>query len=315
MAPDVLGDGYESRAIVLGDDEHGEITATLVSHTSAAAERSTAAVLYVHGFTDYFFQAHVAEHFAAHGYDFHALDLRGYGRSLRSGELPNYTTDLGVYDAELDAAVELIGADRLAVVAHSTGGLITALWAHRRPGLLAALVLNSPWLDLQRSWIWRTAATRAVDVLGVRNPLRVLGDGEDSGYGRSLHTAHGGEWTYNLAWKPLGGFPVRAGWLRAVRRAHAQVHRGLDITAPILVLRSGRSVLGRPPGPHSAGADTVLDTEQMARWAPKLGREVTVLRCDGALHDVYLSPEPVRTHALDATTRWLHPPWGGGGGG
>ena len=82
------------------------------------------------------------------------------------------------------------------------------------------------------------------------------------------------------------------------------MHRGLDISAPILVLRSGRSVLG-PAGLHSAGADTVLDTEQIARWAPKLGPEVTVLRCDGALHDVYLSPEPVRTRALEATTRWL----------
>ena len=319
MARDVLGEGYEARMIELGTDAHGPITATLVSRTPVGADGSHAAsrrsasagaVLYVHGFNDYFFQTHVAEHFAAHGYDFHALDLRGYGRSLRGGELPNYTVDLGVYDAELDAAVELVGAERLVVLGHSTGGLIAALWADRHPGVADALVLNSPWLDLQRSWIWRTAGTHAVDVLGVRDPLRVLGKGEDGGYGRSLHAEHGGEWTYDLAWKPLGGFPVRAGWMRAVRRAHAQVHRGLDVTAPVLVLRSGRSVLGRPPGPESAGADTVLDTEQIARWAPWLGREVTVLRCDGALHDVYLSPEPVRTAALDSTIRWLgaHPP-------
>lgn len=302
MARDVLGDGYEARTIDLGVDAHGPVTATLVSH---APGRTGRAVLYVHGFTDYFFQVHVAEHFVAHGYDFHALDLRGHGRSLRVGELPNFATDLAGYDAELDAAVELVGTEHLVVLAHSTGGLITALWADRRPGVVAALVLNSPWLDLQRSWIWRTAGTRALDVLGVRDPLRILRTGEDSGYGRALHVEHGGEWTYDLAWKPLGGFPVRAGWLRAVRRAHARLHRGLDVTAPVLVLRSGRSVLGLPPGPHSAGADTVLDTAQIARWAPSIGREVTVLRCDGAVHDVYLSAEPVRTAALQATTRWL----------
>ncbi|MDQ3885936.1 MAG: alpha/beta hydrolase [Actinomycetota bacterium] len=317
MARDVLGDGYEARTIKLGTDAHGPVTATLVSRTrgaggaeAAIAERGTSAgsVLYVHGFTDYFFQTHVAEHFTTHGYDFHALDLRSYGRSLRSGELPNYTADLGVYDAELDAAVELIGAKRLVVLGHSTGGLIAALWADRRPGLVDALVLNSPWLDLQRSRIWRTVGTRIVEMLGERDPLRVLRKGlgkTGGGYGRSLHAEHDGEWTYDLAWKPIGGFPVRAGWIRAVRQGHAQVHRGLNVTAPVLVLRSGRSVLRRPPGPETAGADTVLDTEQIARWAPWLGREVTVLRCDGALHDIYLSSEPVRTAALDATTRWL----------
>ncbi|MEK8226237.1 alpha/beta hydrolase [Oerskovia sp. M15] len=40
------------------------------------------AVLYVHGFVDYFFQAHLGDAFEEHGYAFYAIDLRGYGRSL-----------------------------------------------------------------------------------------------------------------------------------------------------------------------------------------------------------------------------------------
>lgn len=301
--PDLLGEGYQARRIPLGTDEHGEVTATLVSRPAA---RSTGrAVLYVHGFTDYFFQTHVAEHFAAAGYDFHAVDLRGYGRSMRPGEPPNYIDDLAAYDAELDTAVELIGAERLVVMGHSTGGLIAPLWTDRRPGTVAALVLNSPWLDLQGSWLLRTVGTRAVDLLGQRDPLRVLERGLNPVYGHSINAAHHGEWTYDLTWKPLGGFPARAGWVRAVRRGHAAVHRGLDVDAPVLVLRSGRSMLGKPWSGAAMGADTVLDVAHMARWAPWLGRNVTVLRCDGALHDVFLSGEKVRTAALNASTRWL----------
>lgn len=301
MASDILGEDYEVRPIPLGTDEHGEVTATLVSHRAAAP--TGRAVLYVHGFSDYFFQTHVAEHFAAEGYDFHALDLRGYGRSMRAGELPNYTADLAVYDAELDAAVGLIGAEHLVVVGHSTGGLVASLWADRRPGVAAALVLNSPWLDLQGHWSLRTpAARRFVDVVGARDPHRIVNRSVVDAYGRSISGEHAGSWTYDTAWKPLAGFPVRAGWLRAVLRGQAAVHRGLDIAAPVLVLRSGRSLLGRPWSDESAGADTVLDVEQIARWAPWLGADVTVRRLDGALHDVFLSAEPVRTQALAAAT-------------
>ncbi|MFB8365620.1 hypothetical protein ACFC4L_19970, partial [Streptomyces sp. NPDC055929] len=33
-----------------------------------------------------------------------------------------------------------------------------------------------------------------------------------------------GEWDYNLEWKPMTGFPVTFGWLRAVRQGHAKLH-------------------------------------------------------------------------------------------
>ena len=51
-------------------------------------------MLYLHGFVDYFFQAHVGAAVAAHGEDFYALDLRGHGRSLLPWQAPNYVTEL-----------------------------------------------------------------------------------------------------------------------------------------------------------------------------------------------------------------------------
>ena len=65
---------------------------------------ATHAVLVVHGFTDYFFNTELADHFAARGFAFYALDLHKCGRSWREGQTPHFTTDLARYDAELERA-------------------------------------------------------------------------------------------------------------------------------------------------------------------------------------------------------------------
>jgi alpha-beta hydrolase superfamily lysophospholipase len=85
-----------------------ELVATLVRRDAPPASRR--ALLYVHGWNDYFFQTHLADAFAALGYDFYALDLRRYGRSLRRGHLPGFVADLDEYDLELDAAADLIAS-------------------------------------------------------------------------------------------------------------------------------------------------------------------------------------------------------------
>lgn len=108
-----------------------------------------------------------------------------------------------------------------------------------------------------------------------------------------------------MAWKPIESFPVRAGWLRAIRRAHRRLHRGVDTGAPVLVLASRRTAFTTVWTEDVSAADIVLDVEQIARWSHRLGHYVTVARVDGALHDVFLSAEPVRTQAYGLTERWL----------
>ncbi|MBP7974971.1 MAG: alpha/beta hydrolase, partial [Acinetobacter sp.] len=83
--PDILGNGYQQLTLNFADDYDGKVVATLVRKKAAQATKK--AVLYVHGFADYFFQKEMAEQFNQHGYDFYALDLRKYGRS----KLPHQT--------------------------------------------------------------------------------------------------------------------------------------------------------------------------------------------------------------------------------
>ncbi len=307
---DVLGEPYRAETLVLADDDEGAVVATLVSRRSADSRGR--AVLHVHGFADYFFQTGAADFWVARGYDFYALDLRKYGRSIRDHQTPNFVTDLSAYYEELDAALRIVaerdGHDHVIVSAHSTGGLVTALWAHDRrsalAGPLAGMVLNSPWLDLHGSLLLRTAVTKAIDQIGARRPYLSIPRDVSGFYARSLHRDHDGEWDFDLAWKPLQSWPVYAGWLRAVRRGHARAHRGLDVPAPLLVLTSDASGHPQEFDETCASTDIVLDVEQIRRWAPKLGDHVTLVRVPGAIHDVTLSREPVRARVYDEVGRW-----------
>jgi alpha-beta hydrolase superfamily lysophospholipase len=308
---DVLGEPYRAETLSLPDDAEGPVVATLVSRRADAP--SQRAVLYIPGFCDYFFQAHVAEFCTSLGYDFYALDMRKYGRSLQPHQTPNFCRDLREYYVELDEAYRLIRErddhDTVVLIAHSTGGLIAALWAHDRNecgmSVPAAFVLNSPWLDLQGSLLLRTVGTRAIDEIGARRPYQVIPRGVSGVYVESLHSERRGEWDFRLDWKPAESFPVRAGWLRAVRRGHRRMHRGLDVGAPVLVLASARTTFTETWNDDVPISDVVLDVDQIARWSHRLGPLVTIARLDGARHDVYLSEKEVREEALTLTARWL----------
>ena len=126
-SPDFLG-GYETTELVLpgaetapGEPDDVDLVATLIRKSGPRA--GARAVLYLHGWNDYFFQTHVADYLSDLGYDFYAVDLRRYGRSIRPGQLRGFIGNLDDYTLELDAAADLIATDhdRLLLMGHSTG--------------------------------------------------------------------------------------------------------------------------------------------------------------------------------------------------
>ncbi len=306
-----LGGDFQARTIPLRPDAHGDVVATLV-RLSATENPGRGSLLLVHGWADYFLQAELAGQLAALGFDVYGLDLRRYGRSIRQGQEINFSTDLHSYFEELDAAAELIRAEpgyrRLVVFGHSTGGLVTSLWAHARrtAGVVDGLVLNSPWLELAEPWHLRVLASPFIQFLGRVAPMYALRPTSSTAYGESLHKDYRGEWDYRLDWKPLPAVPVRAGWLAAVRRAHRELHKGLDVPGPVLVMRSDKSLLRQlkwsEPIMH---ADAVLDVDQIHEWAPKIGVNTEIAVIPGGMHDLFLSAPPVRANALAIVTTWL----------
>ncbi|MDM1885837.1 alpha/beta hydrolase [Mycobacteroides abscessus] len=316
--PDVL-DGYLRQTIDLGIDPDGEgvITATLVR--PEIQPENGRAVLMVHGYTDYFFHTELAEHFLARGYRFFALDLRKCGRSRHEHQTPHYISDLSLYDAELNAAIAIINGEAgggtseapILVYGHSAGGLIVSLWLNRlrvsdRLGRIAGLILNSPWLDLQgRPFLRSGGTTAAVKAISRFRAKQAIPLPHEGAYGASLHKDFHGEFDYNLEWKPVGGFPVRFGWISAIRRGHAELHRGLDVGVPNLILRSDRSLPGDIDPAVALQGDVVLDVQQIARWAGCIGNDQRVVPIPGAKHDVFLSVAQSRARAYRELNSWL----------
>lgn len=322
--PDVLP-GYWQRTIPLGSDPagEGEIVATLIRRGPESAETADHAVLAVHGYTDYFFHTELADHFAQRGFAFYALDLHKCGRSRRDGQTPHFVTDLANYDTELEHALSAIGAwarpgrpahtPRVLVYGHSAGGLIVSLWLDRlrrrdvtTHASVGGLVLNSPFLDLHGPALLRLPVTSAMiaGLSRVRSKGVARAPG-DSGYGTTLHRDYQGEFDYNLQWKPVGGFPITFGWLHAVRRGHARLHRGLDVGVPNLILRSDHSVRETTDPATMQRGDAVLDVTQIARWAGCIGGHSRIIPVADAKHDVFLSLPQPRRLAYRQLDLWL----------
>ena len=320
---DELGGDYRRATLSLGRDPDGEgqVSAVLVQAPAPAEDRADhaakPALLWVHGMSDYFFQDHVAAHYTAKGYPFYALDLRKCGRAHKEGQRWHYTTDMRYYFDELTMAAKLIAEQHGAVIpiAHSTGGLIIPLWIdHLRRhdpqthALVIGQILNSPWVDMQfPSWVVKMV-TPVVNIVGKRFPLFALPSIGESTYGQSIYKGAHGQWEFDTEKKALGGHKKFMGWFRAVLIAQQEIHAGaVDVAVPTLTLCSSQSYLGKPYSAQADQADTVLDVEQIQRWAPELSSAANSSTeiIDGALHDVFLSAPDAREQAFAVVDEWL----------
>jgi len=349
VSTDILGEPWVARRIDVALNETAAPNAdhaVLVHQRGAApaagaqgAPRHERAVLYLHGRNDYFFQTHLADAFLQAGYEFYALDLRTCGRAGIGHPSPHDVRDLRIHDEEIGEALRIIRSEHghgvVVLNGHSTGGLQAVIWAADHPGTVEALVLNSPWLQLNASGLIRSYGSAYVDVLSRRSPERIIDnpaeakarkrlaaeaasapgpDGAEAGgsepveadlYVRVLHRRWGGEWDWDLRLKPSPAFPVRAGFLAGIRRLQREVRHGLGIEAPVLVCCSTTSS-GPEASPEEAlHSDIVLSVDQIIKRAAFLGTDVTVRQIPGGVHDLALSPSPAREEYLATVTDWL----------
>ena len=310
LQADVLGPDYRVETFSLPPDDEGPVVATLV--TLEPDRPNGRAVLHVHGFADYFFHDEYAEWWTDRGYTSTPSTCASTAGRCASTRRPTTSATSREYFAELDVAwwriTQRDGHTDVVASGHSTGGLTLPLWVHeRRPAELPALVLNSPWFDMQgAAWLRSPAARVALERIGTRRPMRRSRARSTSVYGRSLHRDHDGEWDFDLDWKPLQSWPVYAGWLRAVRRGHARAARRPRRRLPHAGALLGAVVARRADRRDAPRPTTSCSTsQQIRRWASSVGRHVTSVAVEGALHDVVLSRPEVRATAYAALDTWL----------
>ncbi|MEO5951821.1 MAG: alpha/beta hydrolase [Chloroflexia bacterium] len=305
-SPDILP-GFEAATLTFPDDYDGPVKATLVRRKATAPTKL--AFLYIHGFVDYFYQTHLADECNANGYNFYALDLRKYGRSLNNARHPNFCKDIREYYPEITAAINIItetdGNTFLALNGHSTGGLITSLYTAegQARGKINALFLNSPFFDFNVS----PGLKRVTSVMGKVGKIApfIAIKALSPLYVESIHKNYHGEWDFDLKLKPREGFPTYAGWINAILAAQARVRSGLPITVPVLLMHSDKSVYGKEWSEEFHKGDAVLNVEHMKQAVPNLGPNVTTLEIKGGLHDLTLSNATARAFVFQGLFTWL----------
>lgn len=307
---DVLGDNYEMQYVNQPKDYSGSVRCTLVRRLAdCSSDRIISkGVLYIHGFNDYFFQKQLGEEFNSHCYEFYALDLRKYGRSILPGQNKFEVRNIKEYFADIDSALAEMGRagiKEIVLMGHSTGGLIAAYYMQLNPTAnVKALILNSPFLDWNLGKLEKFVPL--VSALGAIFPNFKIKQGDSSVYGESLDIEQHGEWTYNHAWKISPSPDVTAGWVRAISKAQNELKKHpYGIHVPILLMYSAASYKGDRWSESAQKSDAVLDVTDIKQIGSKLGVNVTPVKVNGGLHDLILSSEPVRNAVYDFMFKWL----------
>ena len=307
--PDVLGNGFEQHTFVMPDDYHGPVVSTLVR--KLAPDTTHRAILYVHGYNDYFFQEEMAQKFIDWGYNFYAIDLRKYGRSLLPHQWEFEVRDMSEYYADIDSAISVIrseGNSRIVLMGHSTGGLTTSLYCHARRDNLPvdALILNSPFFEWNFNALYRNVLIPAVAFIGRFLPDGGLPDATAiSPYAMSLLKEYHGEWQFNTEWKKSMSRGERFGWIRAIDKGHDVIHNMAPLPCPVLLMHSHQTISGNEWTPLYQQGDAVLDVEHIARYGSRISNHVTEVTITDGLHDLVLSRPDVRVQVYNEIYRWL----------
>lgn len=287
---------YIEHVFKLQDDYEGEVVATLIMKKPGV--HSKKAILYVHGFVDYFFQDELADWANKIGFNFYALDLRKHGRSLLPHQSPNHFRNHAEFFDEIDLSIDFIKNsdknEKLILLGHSTGGLIVPLYLnHSDKYLVDALILNSPFFDFPVNEIIKIALP-AIGFFGkiapeAKTPAKIA-----DGYAKSVHKNFQGEWDFDLKLKPIEGFPITLGWIRGIMLAQNEIKKGLNIQCPVLVMHSSKSV---KPGKYHLSmqeADSILNIQDIIKYASKLGKNVKRVEIENGMHDLILSKKETR---------------------
>ena len=305
---DILGSGYEQATLNFPDDYEGQVIATLVR--KKAAQTTNKAVLYIHGFIDYFFQTEMAEQFNQHGFNFYALDLRKYGRSHLPHQKYYNVREIAEYDAEISQALDIIGAEdheAILLCGHSTGGLTTTLYAAHHPDhpLIKALWVNSPFYDFNMNPIKKKLGLPNISRVGKICPDLEFPSQLNKWYVTSLHKSLKGEWDFNLEWKKATYPLVRLSFIRAIFEAQKEIHRGVTLKVPALVMHSDQTKNPKKWHKYAQSSDLILDVNHIDKYAKKINGDVTICEIKNGLHDLVLSEKSVRENVYQQLFEWL----------
>jgi len=251
-------------------------------HREPEGERRPIPLLFVHGAWHgaWCWDEHFLPYFAAHGYEVHALSLRGHGASegherIRWWRIADYVEDVAAVAAQLSAPPVLIG--------HSMGGLVVQKYLEKHAAPAAVLLASVP-----PEGVWRITLSIAthhplvfIRVLGVLNLYPIVATPElarEYFFSNSMPDSQVAEYHRRLQGESFRAF---------LDMLALALPRPKRVNTPMLVL--------------GAEKDTIFTVPQVRRTAKAYGTQAVIF-LDMA-HDMMLEPgwQAVADHII----RWL----------
>ena len=292
----VCGSDYTNDEFV---DEHTGTTFCVTRRlVPTRARRGT--VVYLPGNNDYFYQRRFGDTLAAAGYSLLAISFPNHGFASNVDH-PYFSTftDTVVPFSCLDAVRTHYATGPLhALVGHSTGALLAALYAHARPGVVHRLVMHSPFvawnLNPALHWLLHRIVSPVAHLLPTTNIQFATG---------SPNTASMLEWNrapFNPSFKHLLVPPVYSHWVRTVDEGHGSIP-GLSIDCPVYVFSAAASYA---PGTWDTQSDIVLNHRDMLLQCIQLASDrVSVHQVPGAGHTLEMADLAILHWLEDPTSR------------
>ncbi len=294
-----------SDVIPLKNDYEGEVSAAV---KYSLLPKTDTAVLYIHGYMDYFFQNHLASYFIDQGFSFYAIELRKYGSSIKKHQHENFFKDITEYDEEISITLNKIkndGHSKIIINGHSTGGLVATHYALHGEfkALISGIILNSPFLEINVPK-WMKTVLPIIAPLAYLFPYLKFTE-LPSMYTESMHQDYKGRWNFNLSYKPIPSFSSYLGWLKGILQALKNIHKGKIKTIPSVIFHSDKSYFKTTWDEVLLRSDAVLNVDDMITCGKKIYPNADIIEIKNAVHDIVLSSDDVIEEYFKQISIWL----------
>jgi alpha-beta hydrolase superfamily lysophospholipase len=247
-------------------------------------------LLFVHGLAEHSGRyLNPVRHFVARGWTCFGFDYRGHGKSpgprVHIDSFDEYLADLG--EGHRLARIRH-PKQKIFLVGHSQGGLLSLLYAQQNPEHLAGIVVSSPFLGVHPDSRPSPIVMGASKFISRLTPKMMFSKVADPAY-----LSRDPEVETNYVADPLVSDQVSARWATECFNAQKKVLAEAPLmTIPALVMQ--------------AGSDRLVDPEATRTWVASAPADlVDYVEWDGYYHELFNEPTLERRLVFDKMEAWL----------
>jgi epoxide hydrolase 4 len=214
----------------------GELTLNVACRASEGADDPL--IVLLHGYPElHLTWNRLAAPLVEHGFALLAPDQRGHNTSDKPAPVEAYAIDRSVSD--LHGLIEASGRERVLLIGHDWGGVVSFTYAHRHPERVRGLVvMNGPHPDIWGNPQVDPVQAQASDsyVPALAGPLGGILAPPLLESMLAPHLTPEELAQYRVAWSEPDAFPTMHKWYHANLYPEVKLPRGVTIEVPTLVL-------------------------------------------------------------------------------